>query len=100
MQAAGRLQVRSENPPATLQPTEWQSIPRALQQDMPAAADDVPGLLTDRWLADVSLFGTATMVRDRVAEWRDAGVSTPIIVPSSAAGNQLKAIEEMFATFG
>ena len=62
--------------------------------------DDVPGLLTDRWLADVSLFGTATMVRDRVAEWRDAGVSTPIIVPSSAAGNQLKAIEEMFATFG
>lgn len=62
--------------------------------------DDVPGLLTDRWLADVSLFGTATMVRDRVEAWRDAGVSTPIIVPSSAAGNQLKAVEEMFATFG
>ena len=62
--------------------------------------DDVPGLLTDRWLADVSLFGTATMVRDKVAEWRDAGVSTPVIVPSSAAGNQMKAMEEMFAAFG
>ena len=62
--------------------------------------DDVPGLLTDRWLADVSLFGTATMVRDKVAAWRDAGVSTPVIVPSSAAGNQMKAMEEMFAAFG
>lgn len=62
--------------------------------------DDVPALLTDRWLADVSLFGTATMVRDRVGQWRDAGVSTPIIVPSSTSGGQLKALEEMFATFG
>ena len=62
--------------------------------------DDVPGLLTDRWLADVSLFGTASMVRDRVEAWRDAGVGTPILVPSSAVGNQLRAVEEMFATFG
>ena len=62
--------------------------------------DDVPALLTDRWLADVSLFGTATMVRDKVAAWRDAGVSTPVIVPSSAAGNQMKAMEEMFTAFG
>lgn len=62
--------------------------------------DDVPGLLTDRWLADVSLFGSATMVRDRVEAWRDAGVGTPILVPSSAVGNQLRAVEEMFATFG
>ncbi len=73
----------------------------AIEQAIAAGRnDDVPGLLTDRWLADVSLFGTPTMVRDKVAEWRDAGVSTPIIVPSSAGGNQLKAIEEMFATFG
>ena len=62
--------------------------------------DDVPGLLTDRWLADVSLFGTASMVRDMVEAWRDAGVGTPILVPSSAVGNQLRAVEEMFATFG
>ena len=37
VQAAGRLQVRIEQPPAALQPTEWQSIPRALQQDQQAA---------------------------------------------------------------
>jgi hypothetical protein len=32
------LQVRIDAPPAALQPTEWQSIPRALQQNLPAAA--------------------------------------------------------------
>ena len=33
--------------------------------------------------------------------WRlaEAGVSTPILVPSSATGNQLKAVEEIFAAF-
>jgi alkanesulfonate monooxygenase SsuD/methylene tetrahydromethanopterin reductase-like flavin-dependent oxidoreductase (luciferase family) len=62
--------------------------------------DDVPKYLTDKWLADNTLFGPATKVRDGVAAWRDAGVHTPIIVPSSAAGNQLKAIDEVFAAFG
>jgi hypothetical protein len=36
VQAGGRLQVRVETLPAALQPTEWQSIPRALQQDLQA----------------------------------------------------------------
>jgi alkanesulfonate monooxygenase SsuD/methylene tetrahydromethanopterin reductase-like flavin-dependent oxidoreductase (luciferase family) len=62
--------------------------------------DDVPKFLTDKWLADNTLFGPAAKVREGVAAWRAAGVHTPIIVPSSAAGNQLKAIEETFATFG
>ena len=31
--------------------------------------------------------------------WREAGVGTPILVPSSAAGNQQKAFEELFAAF-
>lgn len=61
--------------------------------------DDVPKFLTDKWLADNTLFGPAAKVREGVAAWRAAGVHTPIIVPSSAAGNQLKAIEEAFATF-
>jgi alkanesulfonate monooxygenase SsuD/methylene tetrahydromethanopterin reductase-like flavin-dependent oxidoreductase (luciferase family) len=56
-------------------------------------------LVSERWLADVSLFGSAAEVRDGVAAWREAGVSTPILVPSSAAGNQLKAFEELFAAF-
>ena len=62
--------------------------------------DDVPKYLTDRWLADVSLFGSAAQVRDGVEAWQAAGVSTPVIVPSSTSGGQLKALEEIFATFG
>jgi len=62
--------------------------------------DDVPKFLTDKWLADNTLFGPAPKVRDGVAAWRAAGVHTPILVPSSAAGNQIKAIEEVFAAFG
>jgi hypothetical protein len=38
VQSAGRLAVRAESLPEALQPTEWQSIPRALQKDLPAAA--------------------------------------------------------------
>jgi alkanesulfonate monooxygenase SsuD/methylene tetrahydromethanopterin reductase-like flavin-dependent oxidoreductase (luciferase family) len=60
---------------------------------------DIPGLMSDRWLADATLFGPAAAVRDGIAAWREAGVSTPILVPSSASGNQLKALEEIFAAF-
>ena len=61
--------------------------------------DDVPKYLTDAWLDDVTLFGPAKRVRERLEAWYDAGVSTPVIVPSSTAGGQLKAFDEMFATF-
>ena len=37
VQSAGRLQVRTEPLPASLQPTEWQAIPRGLQKDLPTA---------------------------------------------------------------
>src|SRR5882672_8071208 len=62
--------------------------------------DDVPKYLSDKWLADNTLFGPPAKVREGVAAWRAAGVHTPILVPSSAAGNQMKAIEEVFAAFG
>jgi alkanesulfonate monooxygenase SsuD/methylene tetrahydromethanopterin reductase-like flavin-dependent oxidoreductase (luciferase family) len=61
--------------------------------------EDLPGLMSDRWLADATLFGPADAVRDGVAAWREAGITTPILVPSSASGNQLKAVEEIFAAF-
>jgi alkanesulfonate monooxygenase SsuD/methylene tetrahydromethanopterin reductase-like flavin-dependent oxidoreductase (luciferase family) len=61
--------------------------------------DSVPKYLTDRWLADTTLFGSASHIRDQVAEWVDAGVRTPVLVASSAAGNQMKAFEELFAAF-
>ena len=61
--------------------------------------DDVPRYLTDRWLADVTLFGPASRVREGVEAWQAAGVRTPVIVPSSASGGQLTALEETFAAF-
>ena len=66
------------------------------------AAGDVariPDLMTDRWLADNTLFGSPTRVRDGVEAWFDAGVGTPIIVPSSTGGGQAKAVAELFAIF-
>jgi alkanesulfonate monooxygenase SsuD/methylene tetrahydromethanopterin reductase-like flavin-dependent oxidoreductase (luciferase family) len=62
--------------------------------------DEVPRYLTDRWLADATLFGPASRVREGVEAWQAAGVHTPVVVPSSASGGQLKALEEVFATFG
>jgi alkanesulfonate monooxygenase SsuD/methylene tetrahydromethanopterin reductase-like flavin-dependent oxidoreductase (luciferase family) len=59
----------------------------------------IPALLSDRWLADTTLFGPATKIRDGLDAWYDAGIGTPILVPSSAVGNQMKAFEEMFAAF-
>lgn len=38
VQSAGRLQLRVDALPPGLQPAEWQSIPRTLQQDLPTAA--------------------------------------------------------------
>jgi alkanesulfonate monooxygenase SsuD/methylene tetrahydromethanopterin reductase-like flavin-dependent oxidoreductase (luciferase family) len=61
--------------------------------------DDVPRYLSDRWLADTTLFGPAAKVRDGIQAWRDAGVRDPVIVPSSAAGNQITALEEVLAAF-
>lgn len=61
--------------------------------------DRIPHFLTDKWLADTTLFGTATQVRDGVEAWFDAGIKTPILVPSSAKGGQMVAFEEMLAIF-
>jgi len=61
--------------------------------------DKVPQFLTDKWLADTTLFGSATRVRDELEAWFDAGVKTPILVPSSANGGQMVAFEELLAIF-
>jgi alkanesulfonate monooxygenase SsuD/methylene tetrahydromethanopterin reductase-like flavin-dependent oxidoreductase (luciferase family) len=61
--------------------------------------DDVPKYLTDAWLADCTLFGPAARVREGLEAWYASGVRTPIVVPSSAAGNQMKAFAELFAAF-
>jgi hypothetical protein len=61
--------------------------------------DEVPKLMSDRWLSDVTLYGSVRRVREGLEAWFDAGVRTPILVPSSAAGNQMKAFEELFSCF-
>ena len=59
----------------------------------------LPGLMSDRWLSDVTLYGSVADVRDGVEAWFDAGATMPIVVPSSTSGGQLKAIEEIFAAY-
>jgi alkanesulfonate monooxygenase SsuD/methylene tetrahydromethanopterin reductase-like flavin-dependent oxidoreductase (luciferase family) len=59
----------------------------------------IPGLLSDAWLSDCTLYGPPETVLEGLSAWYDAGVSTPILVPSSAEGNQMKAFEELFAIF-
>ena len=61
--------------------------------------DRLPALMTDAWLNDNCLFGSSTKVRDGIEAWFDAGVSTPILVPSSTSGGQAKAVAEVFAIF-
>jgi len=61
--------------------------------------DAVPGLMTERWLSETTLFGSASQVRDGIEKWFDSGVSTPIIVASSTSGGQAKALSELFALF-
>ncbi|MDB6022524.1 MAG: hypothetical protein JWQ04_2381 [Pedosphaera sp.] len=47
IQSGGRLQVRPDASPAALQAAEWQSIPRALQQDLAAASANFAYRLVD-----------------------------------------------------
>ncbi|HIE87176.1 MAG: LLM class flavin-dependent oxidoreductase [bacterium] len=75
---------------------EMEGIEKAIDD---GERDKIPYFLTDKWLADTTLFGSATQVRDGVEAWFDAGIKTPILVPSSANGGQMVAFEEMFAIY-
>ena len=59
--------------------------------------EKIPQLMSDRWLQQVTLYGTAAEVREGIEAWYDVGVNTLIVVPSSAHGNQLVAFEELRA---
>uniref|UniRef100_UPI0026038DAA LLM class flavin-dependent oxidoreductase n=1 Tax=Ilumatobacter sp. TaxID=1967498 RepID=UPI0026038DAA len=63
-------------------------------------ADGVLAAMSDEWLDDCTLSGPVDRVRDGVEAWFDAGVTNPILVPSSTSGGQAKAMTELFATFG
>ncbi len=73
---------------------------RAIQQAIARREiERLPSLMSDRWLADCTLFGSAHEVREGVEAWFAAGVKTPILVPSSTQGGQLEAIAEVLRAF-
>jgi alkanesulfonate monooxygenase SsuD/methylene tetrahydromethanopterin reductase-like flavin-dependent oxidoreductase (luciferase family) len=59
----------------------------------------LPSLMSDRWLSDSTLFGSRSDVMAGLEAWFAAGVKTPILVPSSTSGGQVKAFEEIFEAF-
>ena len=60
--------------------------------------DALLAAMSDAWLDDCTLSGSADRVRNGVEAWFDAGV-TPIVVPSSTSGGQAKAVAEVFDAF-
>jgi alkanesulfonate monooxygenase SsuD/methylene tetrahydromethanopterin reductase-like flavin-dependent oxidoreductase (luciferase family) len=60
--------------------------------------DDLPGLMTDEWVDDVTISGSAGEVRERLAAWYELGV-TPIAVMSSTTGGQAHAIGQLFELY-
>ena len=71
---------------------EMQAIRKAI-----AAGDEekVPSLMSDRWLSQVTLYGSPAEVREGIEAWYAAGVNTLIIVPSSTKGGQMVALQEL-----
>jgi hypothetical protein len=55
--------------------------------------------MSDRWLSDCTLYGSRKEVQAGLEAWSAAGMKTPILVPSSTKGGQMKAFEEIFAAF-
>ncbi len=60
--------------------------------------DAVPALMTDSWLDDCTISGSASTVRDRFDEWMSLGV-VPIAVMSSTTGGQAVAIRQLFEMY-
>jgi len=75
---------------------EMEAIETALEN---GETDRLPNLMSDRWLEDNTLFGSASKVREGVEKWLDAGIKTPILVPSSTSGGQAKAIGELLDAY-
>ena len=59
----------------------------------------IPALMSDRWLREVSLFGSIADVREGIEAWYETGIKTLIVVPSSTRGGQMVAFQELIAAF-
>jgi alkanesulfonate monooxygenase SsuD/methylene tetrahydromethanopterin reductase-like flavin-dependent oxidoreductase (luciferase family) len=62
-----------------------------------AAGDEgrIPSLMSDRWLSEVTLFGSPSQVREGIEAWFATGITTLIVVPSSTRGGQMVALQEL-----
>jgi alkanesulfonate monooxygenase SsuD/methylene tetrahydromethanopterin reductase-like flavin-dependent oxidoreductase (luciferase family) len=62
-----------------------------------AAGEDarIPTLMSDRWLSEVTLYGSPREIREGVEAWYATGINTLIVVPSSTRGNQMAALQEL-----
>jgi alkanesulfonate monooxygenase SsuD/methylene tetrahydromethanopterin reductase-like flavin-dependent oxidoreductase (luciferase family) len=68
----------------------------AIRKAIAAREDDrIPSLMSERWLREVTLFGSAAEVREGIEAWYAAGVNTLIVVPSSTRGGQMVAFQEI-----
>lgn len=61
-------------------------------------AERLMSTMSDAWLDDCTVSGTAAQVRDQFEAWINAGV-LPIAVMSSTSGGQAKAIQELFDVY-
>lgn len=61
-------------------------------------ADELTKSMSDAWLDDCTISGSARAVRDRLEAWASTGVQ-PIAVMSSTSGGQVKAIGELFSAY-
>jgi alkanesulfonate monooxygenase SsuD/methylene tetrahydromethanopterin reductase-like flavin-dependent oxidoreductase (luciferase family) len=69
---------------------------RAIQKAIASGEESrLPELMSERWLSQVTLYGSPSQVRDGIEAWYAAGVTTLIVVPSSTRGNQMVALQEI-----
>jgi hypothetical protein len=75
---------------------EMEAMEKALEA---GNRDALPGMMSDRWLSDSTLYGPRKDVLEGVEAWFAAGVKTPMLVPSSTRGGQLVAFAEVMDAF-
>lgn len=75
---------------------EMDAVERCIAERQPAR---IAAALSDGWLDDVTIAGPATRVREEVQRWVEAGVKTPILVPSAVDGGQAEAFRQLFTVF-
>jgi len=61
--------------------------------------DKIPQLMSDRWLQQVTLYGSVSEVRAGIEAWYETGINTLIVVPSSTRGGQMVAFQELIEAF-